>query len=77
MAQFQAEEPNGVAVQKFEMVLRAAIFKPANEVVGLLLQQAVDRLDAAYQPKPGEYRRARERLWVQGLFGTFALERDY
>jgi hypothetical protein len=54
-----------------------AVFKSANELVGWLLQQAVERVDAHYQPKPGECRKGRERLRVQGIFGSFDLCRDY
>lgn len=64
-------------MQQLEVLLRAAIFKPAAGIVGLLLQQAADRIDAAYQPRPGEYRKGRAELQVQCLFGTFHLERDY
>ena len=64
-------------MQQLEVLLRAAIFKPAAGLVGLLLQQAADRLDAAYQPRPGEHRKGRAWLQVQCLFGTFRLERDY
>jgi hypothetical protein len=60
-----------------EVLVRTAVFKSANALVGWLLQQAVDRADAAYQPKPGEVRKGRERLEVQGIFGRFQLERDY
>jgi len=34
-------------------------------------------MDAAYQPKPGDVRKGRETLQVQGIFGSFALVRDY
>lgn len=64
-------------MQQLEVLLRAAIFKPAAGIVGLLLQRAADRIDAAYQPRPGEYRKGRAELQVQCLFGTFHLERDY
>ena len=57
--------------------MRAAIFKPANELVGFLLQQAVDRIDEAYLPKPGEQRKGREPLMAQGMFGSFLLLRQY
>ena len=57
--------------------MRAAVFKPANELVGFLLQQAADRIDAAYIPKPGEQRKGRESLIVQGMFGSFLLIRQY
>jgi len=77
MARFQAQEPNGVAVQQLEVLVRTAIFKPANALVGWLLQAAVDRIDAAYVPKPGQGRKGREHLQVQGLFGCLALWRDY
>jgi hypothetical protein len=77
MTRFQAESPTGVAVQQLEVLVRTAIFKPANAVVGFLLQQAADRIDAAYQPKPGQQRKGRERLRVEGIFGSFELQRDY
>jgi hypothetical protein len=76
MARFQAAKPNGEAAQELEVLLRTALFKPANAVVGYLFQQAVDRVDAAYQPKPGEQRKGRFPLDVQGIFGVFRLERD-
>jgi hypothetical protein len=77
MTRFGAEEPNGVAVQQLEVLVRTAIFKPANTLVGVLLQTAADRIDAAYQPKPGQQRKGRESLQVEGIFGSFRLERDY
>jgi hypothetical protein len=76
MARFQAAEPNGVAVQQLEVLIRTAIFKPANALVGFLLQAAADPIDAAYQPKPGQQRKGRESLQVDGIFGTFELQRD-
>jgi len=77
MARFQAAEPNGVAVQQLEILVRTAVFQSANQVVAYLLQQAADRLDAAYQPKPGWQRKGREPLTVDCIFGCFTLERDY
>jgi hypothetical protein len=77
MARFHATEPNGLAVQQLEMLVRTAIFKPANALVGCLLQAAADRIDVSYQPKPGEQRKGRESLQVQGIFGSFELQRDY
>jgi hypothetical protein len=77
MARFQAQEANGVAVQQLEVLVRTAIFKPANTLVGVLLQEAADRIDATYQAKPGQQRKGRESLRVQGMFGSFTLERDY
>ena len=59
------------------MLVRTAVFKSANELVGWLLQQAADRADGAYQAKPGEVRKGRETLEVQGIFGRFPLQRDY
>ena len=66
-----------MAVQQLEVLVRTAVFKPANALVGWLLQMAIDRVDAAHLPKPGEQRKGRERLQVQGLFGSFDLWRDY
>ncbi len=62
---------------ELEVLVRTAVFKSANELVGWLLQQAVDRFDQAYQPKPGEIRKGRDSLEVQGIFGCFPLSRDY
>lgn len=58
-------------------MIRTAVFKSANQLVGWLLQQAVNRADALYQPKPGQVRKGRERLQTQGIFGHFVLRRDY
>lgn len=58
-------------------MLRAAVFKTTNELVGWLLQQAVDRIDQDYQPKPGERYKGRESITAQGMFGSFPLQRDY
>jgi hypothetical protein len=77
MARFQAAEPKGVAVQELEILLRTALFKPARELVGFLLQEAADRIDDAYQPKPGQHRKGRHSLVVHTLFGTFVLWRHY
>jgi hypothetical protein len=77
MARFQAGAPNGLAVQQLEFLVRAAIFKPANQLVAFLLQAAADQIDATYQPKPGQHRKGREPLEVDGIFGSFALQRDY
>lgn len=64
-------------VQQLEVLVRTAIFKPANQLVGYLLQAAADRIDAAYQPAPGQHRKDRQSITVQGIFGSFELERDY
>jgi hypothetical protein len=77
MAQFQSRAPAGDAVAQWEMLVRAALFKSASQLVGWLLQQAADRVDAAYQPKPGELRKGRETIAAQGIFGVFSLTRDY
>jgi hypothetical protein len=77
MARFQAHQPNGVAVQELEGLVRAAVFKPANALVGWLLQQAADQIDAAYQPKPGQQYKGRVCTQVQGMFGSFPLVRAY
>jgi len=60
-----------------EILVRTAIFKPANELVGWLLQEAADRIDAAYQPKLGQQYKGRVSTRVEGMFGAFVLQRDY
>jgi hypothetical protein len=77
MARFQADEPSGLAVQHLEILVRTAVFKSANVLVGWLLQRAADRIDAAYQAKPGQHFKGRPSTQVQGMFGSFPLERDY
>ena len=57
--------------------MRTAVFQSANTLIGQLLQQTVDRIDAAYQPKPTELYKGRTALSVQGMFGHFELQRDY
>lgn len=64
-------------MQRLEVLLRTAIFKPTNALLECLLQEAVDRLDAAYLPKPGQVRKGRSALQVQGIFGVMTLQRDY
>ena len=77
ISHFCAQSPDGSAVQQLEPLIRLAIFKPANELVGYLLQQAADKIDAAYQPKPGWLCKGREVIRLQGIFGCFELNRDY
>ncbi len=77
IARFEAKETNGVAVQQLEVLVRTAVFKSANALVGHLLQGAADRIDAAYQPKPGEHYKGRVSIKVSGMFGSFLLQRDY
>ncbi len=43
----------------------------------MLLQQAVDRIDAAYIPKAGEQPKGRQSLTTTGMFGSFPLTRQY
>lgn len=59
------------------MLLRVAIFKPANELVQHLLQARADQIDAAYQARPGMHFKDRKKVKVQCLFGCVELTRDY
>ena len=77
MGRFQAGEPNGVAVQELEVLVRTAVFKSANALVEFLLQEAADRVDASYQPKPGQQCKGRISIQVDSVFGSFALQRAY
>jgi hypothetical protein len=77
MARFQAGQPNGVAVQELEVLVRTAVFKSANLIVGWLLQNAADQIDTAYQASPCQHYKGRVSTWIDGMFGSFPLERDY
>lgn len=77
MTHFQSQAPHGSEVAQLEILVRTAVFKSANQLVGWLLQQAADQIDAAYQPKPWQVRKGREAIRVQGIFGSFELSRDY
>lgn len=77
MTRFQADTVNGLAVQQLEVLVRTALFKSATALIGYLLQDAADRCDAAYQPAPGQQHKGRTRTTVNGIFGSFQLERDY
>ena len=67
----------GTAVAELELLVRTAVFKSANALVGWLLQQTVERIDQAYQPQAGEHCKGREAITVQGIFGHFELHRAY
>lgn len=54
-----------------------ALFKPARALVEHLLQAAANRIDAAYRPAPGQVRKGRGSVHLQGLFGALTLTRDY
>jgi hypothetical protein len=77
MSRFQDAPPDGQAVLQLEGLVRTALFKSANQLVGYLLQAAADQTDAAYQPKPGQQRKGRPSVSVHCIFGAFRLERDY
>lgn len=77
MARFRRQELTGLAIADLEVLVRTAVFKSANVLVGFLLQEAASRIDADYQPKPGQQYKGRVCLRVEGMFGSFVLERDY
>ncbi len=79
MTRFLASDPGQVAVAEldFEVLLRAAVFKSTNQLMGYLFQKLADRMDAAYQPKPGSVRKGRVELSVDCIFGSFKILRDY
>jgi hypothetical protein len=79
MTRFLASDPGQVAVAEldFEVLLRAAVFKSTNQLMGYLFQKLADRIDAAYQPKPGSVRKGRVELSVECIFGSFKILRDY
>lgn len=77
MARFATAPPDAQALLQLEGLVRTALFKSASQIVGYLFQQAAGRIDAAYQPKPGQQRKGRETVGVDCIFGSFRLERDY
>lgn len=77
IGRFQSHAPHGAVVAELELLVRTAVFKSANALVGWLLQQTVERIDAAYQAKAGEQCKGRQILTVQGIFGHFELQRAY
>ena len=77
MARFRSQQLTGLAVQDLEVWVRTAVFKSANALVGFLLQEAANRVDADYQPKLGQQYKGRVSLRIEGMFGSFLLERDY
>lgn len=77
MGWFESQPARGSRVLELETLVRTAVFKSANALVEVLLQQAADRIDAQYPPKAGEQKQGRQTLKVQGIFGSFSIERDY
>lgn len=69
--------PNGASLRNFELLLRTALFQSAREVFQALLQNAIDRIDNAYPPKPGSHSKARMALTVDTIFGPCNILRDY
>lgn len=79
MARFLASDSGQLAAQELdlEVLLRAAVFKSTNQLMAYLFQKVADRIDAAYQPKPGYGRKGRVSLTIDCLFGSFPIQRDY
>jgi len=53
ITRFTSQAAQGAAVQELELLLREALRKPANELIGVLLQNAASQIDQNYPPKPG------------------------
>jgi hypothetical protein len=79
MTRFLGSDPGQIAVAEldFEVLLRAAVFKSTNQLMGYLFQKLADRMDATYQPKPGFVRKGRVALSIDCIFGSFKILRDY
>ncbi len=79
MTRFLAADPGQLAVEEldFEVLLRAAVFKSTNQLMGYLFQKLADRIDAAYQPKPGYVRKGRVPVTIDCIFGSLVILRDY
>lgn len=70
IARFQSVAPQGNAVAQLELLVRTAVFKSANALVGCVLQQAAECIDAAYQPKPGEVFKGQEPSGCRAFLAT-------
>lgn len=79
MTRLLTTAPGQLAVEEldFEVLLRAAVFKSTNRLMEYLFQKLTDRIDAAYQPKPGYARKDRVALTIDCIFGSFKILRDY
>jgi hypothetical protein len=79
MSRFLTTDLGQIAVQEweFEVLLRTAVFKSTNRLMAYLFQKLADRIDAAYQPKPGYVYKGRVEATFDCLFGSFPLLRDY
>ena len=79
MTGFLATDLGQLAVQEldFEVLLRAAVFKSTNQLMAHLFQKLTDRIDAAYQPKPGYGYKGRVEVTLECIFGSFQIQRDY
>jgi hypothetical protein len=79
MTGFLATDLGQLAVQEldFEVLLRAAVFKSTNQLMAHLFQKLTDRIDAAYQPKPGYGYKGRVEVTLECIFGSFRIQRDY
>ena len=79
MTRFLGTDSAQLAVEEldFEVLLRAAVFKSTNQLMGHLFQKLADRIDSAYQPKPGYGRKGRAELTIDCIFGSFKIQRDY
>ena len=66
-----------ITPQAAEFLLRASLLKQGNTILAWMFQQAADRIDAQYQPQPGEQRKGRVKLQAQSVFGAWELRRDY
>ena len=79
MARLLTTDLGQLAVQEldFEVLLRTAVFKSTNQLMGYLFQKLADRIDAAYQPKAGYVRKGRVEVTLDCIFGSFKVLRDY
>lgn len=79
MTRFLGADSGQLAAQEmdFEVLLRAAVFRSTSQLMGHLFQKLADRVDAAYQPKPGYGRKGRAEITIDCIFGSFKIQRDY
>ena len=69
MARFQAAQPTGVAVAQLEILVRTAVFRTANELVGWMLSKPSSASTPLTNLSPEKSARAGTLLLPRGFSG--------
>ncbi len=61
----------------FEIILRAAFYKSANDLLESLLQRVIDNMDAGFKAPAGFGFKGRKSINISGIFGEVNVSRNY